>query len=289
MPVSKIFEHQNEKLFFVNILISIENPKTTTTAVKRPVNTFAYDNSQVYGIAAKQPTIPSFIKKYSLSFFCANLNNIGCKVNEVSFSLNSGDGKTGNSTSTTWIKMKQKNSRNAGLFLLFTGPVNPSVEPPFSVNFCVKMTGSIPNYRYELMDTIWSKQLWSAAENCELTDVEMWVGSKKLEAHRVILSARSPVFNALLNRINNATNHPINHEDNNDVLKFSISIGGDFDFVIVQQFVAFLYTGILNISPANEQLLEVAKMYEVETLKKICQLANQIPNAEEITTSLLTV
>ncbi len=66
-------------------------------------------------------------------------------------------------------------------------------------NFDIKMVSTNGNYYYEMMDENWLIDLWLAATDKKLTDVDMYVGTVKvMEAHRVILSARSPVLNILL-------------------------------------------------------------------------------------------
>ncbi|EFX81533.1 hypothetical protein DAPPUDRAFT_242278 [Daphnia pulex] len=51
------------------------------------------------------------------------------------------------------------------------------------------------------------------------------------------------------------------------------------DIDVVKHFLKFLYTGCLEISATIKQLRELAKMYEMETLMEICQLANCSPDA----------
>lgn len=143
--------------------------------------------------------------------------------------------------------------------------------------FEIQLVSTIDNYRYEMVDTDWTEQLWNAAFTRKLTDVEVYLGANKvMEAHRVVLFARSPVMDAMLTKINNTgrsticmTSNSITHRE------------------IVQHFLQFLYTGSLNISACNEELLELVELYEVETLKKICQLANRIPEADAFTPSLI--
>ena len=47
------------------------------------------------------------------------------------------------------------------------------------------------------MDSIWSEQLWDAAVNKKMTDVEFLVEDESFGVHRSFLSARSPVFAAM--------------------------------------------------------------------------------------------
>jgi hypothetical protein len=142
--------------------------------------------------------------------------------------------------------------------------------------FDVKIVSTIGNYYYELMDHSWMTDFWSAATNQQLTDVEIFVGTVKLmEAHRVILSARSPVLNASLSKINNTG-------------KSIVTFGAEFEIAVVKLFLQFLYTGVLKSSAKHKQLLILATTYEVETLKSMCQLANGAPlDVEDLTNCLL--
>jgi hypothetical protein len=130
-----------------------------------------------------------------------------------------------------------------------------------------------------MMDDAWLGDFWMAAMTKKLTDVEIYVGSVKvMEAHRVILSARSPVLNILLNKVSSAT-------------KSSVNFGKEFNVDTVKLFFHFLYTGSLEYANKDtnyKQLLELATMYEVETLKNCCQVANVVPpDVEDLTSTLL--
>ncbi len=97
-----------------------------------------------------------------------------------------------------------------------------------------------------------------------------------MEAHRVILSARSPVLNESLNKISNTAEKSI------------VTFGEEFDIDIVRYFLKFLYTGRLKVCPKVKQMSQLAAMYEVETLKNICQvLSAKPPDGEELTNFLL--
>jgi len=156
--------------------------------------------------------------------------------------------------------MKPRRADNVELFLF----VAQASETFYSCNvhFRIEMTSTIENYHYQMMDTSWTTQLWQAALDRQLTDVEIFVGPIKLEAHRVVLSARSPVLSILLDSI--------------DHVKSSIAIEESMDVNVVKHFLKFLYTGCLEMSATNRQLLDLAELYEVKTLLKICQLANCI-------------
>jgi hypothetical protein len=154
---------------------------------------------------------------------------------------------------------------------------NYCVDFSVKVDFEIKVVSTIGNYYYEMMDKHWLKDLWLAATNRKLTDVEIFVGTVKLmEAHRVILSARSPVLNETLNKTSSNTEKSI------------ITFESEFEVEIVENFLNFLYTGRLESSAGVHQLSQLATMYQVETLKNVCQLLNASrPDAENLTDYLL--
>jgi hypothetical protein len=130
-----------------------------------------------------------------------------------------------------------------------------------------------------MMDGAWMNNFWFAAIVQKMTDVEIFVGTVKvMEAHRVILSARSTVMNAALNRTKSA---------GKSVVKF----GAEFDVDLVKCFLKFMYTGLLESTVKTyinyEQLLKLASKYNVWTLKDICTLVNNLPDNDQFTSSLL--
>ncbi len=182
------------------------------------------------------------------------------------------------------FKMESKKlQNNEELLLRFTvrlGNVCCEYRNTYQLNFDIKTVCTIGNYYYEMMDDDWIKSFWTAATNEKLTDVVIFVGAVKvMEAHRVVLSARSPVLNILLKKVSSAT-------------KSIVTFGVEFDVDIVKLFLEFLYTGSLEPSASKDtsykQLLELATMYEVETLKNFCQVANAVPpDVEDLTSTLL--
>jgi hypothetical protein len=176
------------------------------------------------------------------------------------------------------MKMESKHfQKNAELLhVAAESPFNFYVNPFLTVNFDIKMISTIGNYYYEMMDDKWTTDLWLAATNQKLTDVEILVGTVKvMEAHRVILCARSPILNASLNKISNTG-------------KSIVTFGPEFNVEIVKIFLNFLYTGFLMTGASGKQLSKLATMYEVETLKNVCQVFNaNPPDAEHVTDYLL--
>jgi hypothetical protein len=182
------------------------------------------------------------------------------------------------------FKMESKKlQKNEDLLERFTVRLEQDIEyyssEIYQFNLDIKTVCTIGNYYYEMMDDKWLTDLWAAAINQKLTDVEILVGTVKvMEAHRVILSARSPVLNKLLNKVSS------------DATKSIVTFGVEFGVDTVTLFLQFLYTGSLETTASKgtdyKQLLELATMYEVETLKNCCQVANP-PDVEDLTSSLL--
>jgi hypothetical protein len=183
------------------------------------------------------------------------------------------------------LKMEAKElKKNAELLLLFTVKWGDIIVGDCArsnlFNFDIKTVCTIGNYYYEMMDDKWLGDFWAAAKKQKFTDVVIFVGTVKvMEAHQVVLSARSPVLNIVLNKVSSAT-------------KSIVLFGVEFDVEIVKNFLQFLYTGSLDTSAGEcinyKQLLELAKMYEVETLKNFCQVASAVPpDVEDLTSTLL--
>jgi hypothetical protein len=214
-----------------------------------------YQNETLFFAYVISPTMG---REASIHFSCANLKNAGVKVEEVYMNQRS--------HTSEWVKMKS--TREPGnTVLLFSAPSPVDLfhhECRNVVAFDARIVGTIDSYYYEIMDDAWMKDIWTAAINKQLTDVEILVGAGKLmEAHRVVLVARSPVLNASLGMTSGTGKHVV-------------TIDEEFDVDVVVLFLKFLYTGALvRLASARDklQLLTLAKTYEVETLKNVCQFA----------------
>jgi hypothetical protein len=212
-----------------------------------------------------------YISKPVINFSCAKHRKFGLKIEDVYLSCQPKHNQ--------WFKMEAKMLKNSAELLL-----RFSVNFEFYINynsnqsnFDIKTVSTIGNYYYEMMDHHWCKDLWAAATNKKFTDVQIYVGSVEvLEAHRVILSARSPILNESLNKISKPAEKSI------------VTFGAEFDVEIIKNFLNFLYTGSLKSTDGVHQLCQLATMYQVETLKNVCQLLNASPpDAEELTNYLL--
>jgi hypothetical protein len=247
---------QNENIFSAYFLWEeVTNPTDKTTDICQAIH-FSCSKHRKFGL---------------------KIENVYCKQVCVNPSLNK---------VSYWLKMESKHlQKNAELLQHFTAQSELDVEFKYSMvvmlfHFDIKIVSTIGNYYYEMMDNAWMEDFWTAATEQKLTDVKIFVGTVKvMEAHRVILSARSPVINAALNKTN-------------DTGKVVFTFGVEFDVDNVKFFLHFLYTGSLETFASNSdknyhQLLKLATLYEVETLKNICQLANHVPDVEELTNCLL--
>jgi hypothetical protein len=177
------------------------------------------------------------------------------------------------------VKLEAKKSKeNAKVLLRFNIWYNSlSLTSKFiDFNLDIKTMCTIGNYNYEMMDDAWPTDFWMAAVNQKLTDVDIIVGTVKvMEVHRVILCARSPVLNASFSKIRYTE-------------KSIVIFEAEFDVEIVKNFLNFLYTGSLKTTDGGHQLGKLAAMYDVETLRNVCQLLNaNPPDAEELTDYLL--
>ncbi len=95
-----------------------------------------------------------------------------------------------------------------------------------------------------------------------MTDVEFLVGKTTFGAHRSLLSARNPVFAAMLSSgMEEAETGQICIED--------------VDSVTFQHFLKFLYTGMLEPSFMDKELFAVADKYQEVTLMELCRLSTQ--------------
>lgn len=201
-------------------------------------------------------------------FICVNHRKF---VKEVLYSTNY----------TNWFEMKPKNAKQKWeksemLFFVAKADINFEKIGQQTIVFDIKMLSTIPNYSYEMMDKSWANQLWEAAVHGWFTDVDIFVGPNKImEAHQVILSARSSTLKTLLGNLK-------------DKGKSTIIFPKEFDPLVVKHFLYFLYTGSAKVSFKNRQLLQLATDHKVETLIQVCTLATvDPPDVDEVTDFLL--
>ena len=172
---------------------------------------------------------------------------------------------------------------------MFSGAIpfqRTNVYFPDKIIFNVKLISTVPTYNFKVHDLLLPNNLWyAAAVNKILTDVEIVVGfdeTTSFLAHRFILSARSPVFDAMLN-------------GNFEEARTGMIRINDVHPDLFVHFFQFLYTGTLR-SPVSEDrrlkedLFELADRYLVDTLMNICRPAPEGPviDVEQLMDSFLT-
>ena len=221
------------------------------------------------------------ISKPVFHFSCSKHHRFGLKIEDVYLGV-----CKQKSRDLKWLNMEEKHFQsNPELLLHFSAQMELDVQFRIltEVYFDVKIVSTIDNYSYEMMDNSLMDQFWKAATEQKLTDVDIFVGTVKvMEAHRVILSARSPVLNAAFNKMS-------------DIVKpHLIKFGAEFDVGVVKNFLNFLYTASLETSATSKstnykQLLKLATLYEVETLQSIVQVTDDISDVEEFTDCLLDI
>ncbi|EFX82540.1 hypothetical protein DAPPUDRAFT_316283 [Daphnia pulex] len=186
----------------------------------------------------------NLIIKPVIHFACAKHRRFGLKVEDIYCSWQK---------HKKWYKMEPKKSKiNSELLLRFTVQLDFDIITNSNrypeLIFDIRSVSTIGNYYYKMMDDYLWKNLWAAATNQKLTDVEIFVGTVKvIDAHRIILCARSSVLNMVLNKISNTE-------------KSIFTFGEEFDVDIVHYFLKFLYTGHLKTSAKVKQMSQLADM-----------------------------
>ena len=138
------------------------------------------------------------------------------------------------------------------------------------VSFHIYLTGCLPEYRYQLRDSLLRENLWSAAQNQNMTDVMFLVnGVDKFYAHKMILVARSPVFASQFER------RPIFPTE------LEIIALDNVDPSDLEQFLRFVYTGEFTAT-VNAKLLQLFASYRIESAVKMQDYINQHISAEHL-------
>ena len=118
---------------------------------------------------------------------------------------------------------------------------------------CPKETTRIIQNRKRLISDL--NTLMDDKTNC---DLQITVKKQKIEAHRNILTARSPVFAAMLK-------HDMNEKRTNNV---TIS---DIDAPVFTEMLRFMYTGDCDVGNSAEDLYAAADKYDIQDLKEMCE------------------
>lgn len=200
-------------------------------------------------------------RKTLLYFIGTNLQKTGFKIAKVSVKIK------GKPQSVGHMKAREN---EMDYLQLFVKEYDGEWEEQETIIFGVHLIETLDHYRYQLSDVLFTDQLWSAAQNRQFTDIEISVKNHIFAAHRAILAARSPVLFIAVESLAVGSRMKIDHTDPSSF----------------ELFLIFVYTGTFRISRSrrvNEEVLRLADLYQLTTLKSLCQLAVQDINAEQLT------
>ena len=225
---------------------------------------FVYQHEKLFQAQVRRKTNATETKLIFLSY---HHEKMGYKIDEVTYSTGT-DGDP-------WahrLKMREKPTKDDKKLQVFS--VDLTSIPP-SVTFHVKVTSTVPNFGLTFADSTWTQQLWAAAIDKVLTDVEFLVAGESISAHRSLLSARSPVFAGMFaSGMEEARTGQVRIDD--------------VDPDSFRYFLQFLYTGTLVPSADKAKIFAISDKYQVETLMQLCRPSTQSFDIEEITEAFLS-
>ncbi|KAK9686477.1 MATH domain [Popillia japonica] len=138
----------------------------------------------------------------------------------------------------------------------------------------VNISGQSNTVQFKVPECRLSDDLGLLFENQKFSDVTLSVAGREFQAHKSILAARSPVFQAMFEHEMEERKH--NRVDITDV-----------DHEVLREMLRFIYTGkASNLEKMADDLLAAADKYALERLKVMCEEALctnlSIENAAEI-------
>lgn len=223
---------------------------------------FRHDGAFRAGLAdhstRKTPTLLS--PEHFLYLACSHLEKTGTALHQVDSYIDGED----------HCRMERRGDKA----LSFFGRELYALSLPCEFKFDILMKETVENYRYELIDSLCSVDMWAAFENGLHADVELIVGDSSFPAHRAIIGARSPL---LANLLDSPTMESVTGRIRID----------DASPDVFRQFLYFLYTGSVQVSANSRALLRLAERYQVETLVDLCSNASQEVDIEELSASLI--
>ena len=147
---------------------------------------------------------------------------------------------------------------------------------PVTCTFWVSVNETVDTYRYEIVDKLMGHQLWQAANDKVFTDVDFHVAGQVFSAHKAVLAARSPVFQAMFQ------NDMVESRTNQATIQ-------DIDAPVFESLLFFIYTGKLDSESNHEELFLAADKYQVDTLKQLCQPPPRDVDALDVVNLLLSI
>lgn len=252
----------------------MEDFSSEKAATSKP---FFYENQMISQARVKinqGPSRDSVI--FTLMMFSYLNEKFGCwRLGEVSYTCSSIP-----NNETTWgskfqPRMKPLLAATASPLQSFTDtyelPIDiESFRTPFTVIFDLSLNCTAKDKDVHcLVDSTWRNQLWDAATNKTLTDVDFEVGNETISAHSFILSAWSP------NNVIATTTH---------LQSFTIDYASSSTF---RRLLKFVYTGTLeSISSVEKQeLFAAAAKWDLKQLMTLCRPNSDASEIESLTTA----
>ncbi len=184
---------------------NVKNLGTKHQEVIKMSASFEHGGRKLFRAWLEMTKSPSHPQKYTFSalkFLSYGHGSICSTISEVTCSIDGPVPNQINSTHQQVLMSKTMFPKNKTTSLqMFTSNLS-AVELtspfscPFVITFHAKLRSTVDTFVNISVDPTWSKQLWTAAVNRKMTDVELLVGKESFGAHRSLLSARSPVFAA---------------------------------------------------------------------------------------------
>lgn len=241
-----------------------EDSSTEKAATSNP---FIFNNQKISQARVKIDRSP--IKdsvKFTLLLGCYIQEKLECwRVAEVSYTCSSipTNDTRWNSKLQPQLKPLQPTKGPLQMFIdtyeLSTGI--DSFPIPFTISFDLSLDSTDKNSNSHcLVDSTWRNQLWDAAINKTLTDIDFKVGDETISAHRFVLSAWCPSKQVI-----STTTQRTNSEVTLDYSYASSST--------LRHLLKFIYTGTLESlsSVEKEELYAAAANWDLKQLMKLCR------------------
>lgn len=111
----------------------------------------------------------------------------------------------------------------------------------------------------ERFDTNLSPNYSTLLKEGKYSDVKIIVNGTEIKAHKAILSARSPVFNAMFESKMS--------ENRENIIRIE-----DFSEEVIEELLTFIYSGkVMNLPKVAKELLSAADKYELPQLSQLCE------------------
>lgn len=177
-------------------------------------------------------------------------------------------------------------------------PLKSSEQEQESISFEIFVQSRVENIKVELVDTLTTEQLWKAAKEKEMTDVEFLVDGVSFSAHQWIVAARSSVFADIFSDLllEDAANCDVMSSEDKGlkeslaetpttkITKIEIK---DMHPNIFHELLYYIYTGV-PMGDITQSLLAAAKKYQILTLVDLCNDTLRELDFEKLSFKLLS-